>query len=216
MTTPADLRARVVADYTAVQPLPSPPVRAVWVAPFALLALFAAPAYFNVRADAPQLGWLATWGVSMLQVGLGFVLIVAALRESIPGRGWTGPQLLLWIASPVAAVVAVTFASASLSAIPLGRHAWWQVSVVCLTGSAAMALPIVAMANVLAAGAYPTRPGVAGTLLGLGAGVMADAGWRIFCHFGEPSHVLSAHLGGVAIATAAGAALALTLRRPFR
>lgn len=48
---------------------------------------------------------------------------------------------------------------------------------------------------VLAARAYPTRPVVAGALLGLGAGLMANAGWRLFCHFSEPAHVLSAHVG---------------------
>jgi hypothetical protein len=213
--TPTELRATIAADYAAVRPLPSPLARAMWVAPLALLALVAAPAYFTVRADAGQLGWLATWGASLAQVIVGFALVAAALRESIPGRAWTLPQLLVWMTSPLLVVIAITFASASLSAMPL-RNAWWQVSLVCLTGSAAMALPIVALANVMAARAYPTRPVVTGTLLGLGAGVMADAGWRIFCHFGEPSHVLSAHLGGVAIAAAGGAVLALTLRKPSR
>jgi len=48
---------------------------------------------------------------------------------------------------------------------------------------------------VLAARAYPTRPVVAGALLGVGAGLMANAGWRLFRHFSEPAHVLSAHVG---------------------
>jgi hypothetical protein len=93
---------------------------------------------------------------------------------------------------------------------------WWGVGLLCLSGSAATALPIVALANVLAARAYPTRPLLIGVLSGLGAGLMADAGWRIFCHFSEPAHVLAAHLGGVVVSALAGAALAVTLRRPFR
>lgn len=213
--TPADLRARVAADYMVVRPLPSPAVRSLAVTPLAMLALLAAPITFEVRADAATLGWLLTWGASLVQVALGFMLIAAALRETIPGRGWTGSQLTLWLVAPLLLVVAVTFAAATASALPLGRG-WGIVSLVCLGGSAAMAMPIVALAGVLATRAYPTRPAVAGLLLGLGAGLMADAGWRIFCHYGEPSHVLSAHLGGVALAAVAGAALALTLRRPFR
>ena len=212
---PAELRARVAADYTVVRPLPPPAVRALAVTPFALLALLAAPTYFNVRADASALGWLFTWGASFVQVAAGFMLVAAALRESVPGRSWTPAQLALWIIAPLLLVLAVTFASASLSALPLGQG-WWMVGLVCLGGSAAMALPIVALAGVLAMRAYPTRPAIAGLLAGLGAGLMADAGWRIFCHYGEPAHVLSAHLGGVMIAAAAGAALALTLRKPFR
>jgi len=210
-----ELRARVAADYTVVRPLPSPAVRALAVTPFAILALLAAPTYFNVRADATALGWFFTWGASLVQVAAGFALITAALRESVPGRSWTPAQLAMWIIAPLLLVIAVTFASASVSALPLGQG-WWIVGLVCLGGSAAMALPIVALANVLAMRAYPTRPVIAGLLAGLGAGLMADAGWRIFCHYGEPAHVLSAHLGGVIIAAAAGAALPLTLKKPFR
>ena len=213
--TPAELRARIAADYTAVRPLPSPLARALWVTPFALLALLAAPAYFTVRVDAPQLGWLATWGMSLLQLAAGFAVIAAALRDAIPGRAWPTPQLALWIAGPLLLVIAVSFTSASLSALPLGGG-WWIVGAMCLAGSAAMAMPIVALANVLAARAYPTRPAIAGLLLGLGAGLMADAGWRIFCHYGEPAHVLSAHLGGVVASALAGSAVAVTLRTPFR
>ena len=213
--TPNELRARLAADYTAVRPLPSPPARALWVTPFALLALLAAPAYFNVRADAPQLGWFATWGLSLLQLAGGFAVIAAALRDAIPGRAWSTPQLMLWIAGPPALMIAVSIATASWSALPVGEG-WWIVGAMCLGGSAAMALPIVALANVLAARAYPTRPAVAGLLLGLGAGLMADAGWRIFCHYGEATHVLSAHLGGVLASGVAGAAVAVTLRKPFR
>lgn len=213
--THAELRARVAADYTVVRPLPPPAVRSLAVTPFAILALLAAPTYFDVRADAAVLGWLLTWGASLVEVAVGFALIAAALRESVPGRSWTAAQLTLWLVAPLLLVVAVTFAAASVSVLPLGRG-WGSVGLVCLGGSAAMALPIVALAGVLAIRAYPTRPAIAGLLLGFGAGLMADAGWRIFCHYGEPTHVLSAHLGGVVFAAVAGAALALTLKTPFR
>lgn len=212
---PAELRARVAVDYLPVRPLPSPFVRALSVAPFAIVALLAAPLFFNVRSDATQLGWTMTWGVSLTQVVFGFIVITAALRESIPGRAWSPSALIAWVIVPFMLLSAVTLASWQVSQISLQRG-WWVVGLVCVSGSAATALPIVALANVLAARAYPTRPAFAGLLVGVGAGLMADAGWRLFCHFSEPSHVLSAHLGGVALAALAGAALAVTLRRPFR
>ena len=215
MSLPIDLRARIEADYEAVRPLRSPLARAVSVAPFAVLALIAAPVFFNVRSDADRLGLTMLWGASLLQTALGFTVITAALRESIPGRAWSPAALAAWIVSALVLLVAVTLASWQASQIPLQRG-WWVVGLVCVSGSAATALPIVALANVLAARAYPTRPAIAGLLLGIGAGLIADAGWRLFCHFTEPSHVLSAHLGGVALAALTGAALALTLRRPFR
>ena len=91
------------------------------------------------------------------------------------------------------------------------RSGWWLVAGMCFAGSAATALPVVALASVLASRAYPIRPAVAGALIGLGAGLMADAGWRIFCHFSEPAHVLSAHLAAVLMSTAIGVLAALRL-----
>ena len=215
MSVPTGLRARIASDYTAIAPLRPPAVRALWVTPFAVLALLAAPTYFNVRSDATQLGWILSWGASLLQVGLGFVVIAAALRESIPGRAWGAAALAGWIVVPVAVVIAVTMLSSQASLIPI-RRGFWFVGALCLGGSAATALPVVAIATVLAARAYPTRPAIMGALLGLGAGLMADAGWRMFCHFSEPAHVLSAHAGGVVVAAIAGSVLAITLRRPVR
>jgi hypothetical protein len=70
----------------------------------------------------------------------------------------------------------------------------------------------VALGSVLAARAYPTRPALAGALIGLGAGLIADAGWRIFCHFSEPAHVLSAHLAAVVISAVIGAVVSVRLK----
>jgi hypothetical protein len=77
-------------------------------------------------------------------------------------------------------------------------------------------MPAAALASVLVARAYPTRPAVTGLLSGLGAGLMGDAGWRLFCHFSDPTHVLSAHLAAVATAGLCGAALARLLHRQRR
>jgi len=207
---PVELRARIRADYSAVRPLPSPFARALWCVPFAALALLAAPTYFNVRSDAGQLGWFGSWGASLAQVALGVALIAAALRESVPGRSWRAGAIGLWIVTPIVLAIAVTLASWETSPVSVHR-AWWMVWVLCLSGSAATALPLVALASVLVARAYPTRPGIAGLLLGLGAGVIADAGWRMFCHFSEPAHVLSAHLGGIVAALLIGVGLARRL-----
>lgn len=207
---PIELRERLAADFSPVRPLPSPWLRVFWCAPFALLTFVAAPAYFNVRLDALELGWFRSWGASLIQVVAGFALLAAALRESIPGRSWSAVAMGLWVVTPLALALAVTFTSwEGSAALP---HRWWTVWAMCLGGSAATALPVVALAGVLVARAYPTRPGIAGLLLGVGAGVIADAGWRMFCHFSEPAHVLSAHLGGVAMSAIAGALLSIRLK----
>jgi hypothetical protein len=96
------------------------------------------------------------------------------------------------------------------------RGGWWLVGGLCFSGSAATALPVVALTSVLAARAYPTRPALAGAMLGLGAGLMADAGWRTFCHFSEPAHVLSAHLAAVVMSAAIGSLVSVRLGRRAR
>jgi hypothetical protein len=211
---PQALRARVAATYAPVRPLPPPSMRVLWILPFAILSLVAAQAAFQLRVDAPRLGWSGTWGASMLQVLVGLVVVGAALREAVPGRVWSTTAAALWFVLPVALMVGLTYASWDLSPVRI-RAGWLLVSGMCLFGSAASSLPVVSLGAVLAARAYPTRPRLTGAILGLGGGLMADAGWRLFCHFSQPSHVLAAHLGGVMVAAAAGSLLAERHSRPF-
>jgi hypothetical protein len=209
---PSDLRDQLAADFRPVRVLRSPLTRALGLIPIAMIALFAAPVAFNVRSDASQLGWTGVWGLSVLQSIMGLAVLAAALRESVPGRGWSRAAVALWLTIPMAVIVGVTLVSWNVSPVLL-RSAWWQIAGVCFAGSAATALPIVAMSAILASRAYPTRPAVAGLLLGLGAGLIADAGWRIFCHFSEPAHVLSAHLAAVMLSALVGSLTGVRLCR---
>ncbi len=212
---PDGLRNRLAADYQPVKPLAPPVARMLWLLPLAALAVVAAPMVFSVRADAARLGWFGLWGASALQVLIGLAVIAAALREAVPGRGWKATAAGLWIALPLAVVIVVTLNSWAASPVLLRRN-WWLIGLACFGSSAASGLPVVALASVLAARAYPTRPALAGGLLGLGAGLMADAGWRLFCHFSEPAHVLSAHVGAVLVSMAVGAWLSSAICRAQR
>ncbi len=210
MTMPEALRARVAADCRPVRPLPPPHVRVLAVVPFAALVLVAAPLWFSAREDSALLGWTGAWGISLVQAGLAFALMTAALREAVPGRAWAASEIAGWLAMPVVLVAAVTWTTWQASAVMVAGP-WWVIAAMCVGGSLASALPLVAVSSVLSARAFPTRPGVAGLLGGLAAGLMADAGWRLFCHFSEPAHVLAAHLGGVAAAGCLGAVVTRVL-----
>ena len=142
----------------------------------------------------------------------GVALVAAALRESVPGRNWSSAALALIAAAAVALVIAVSVASWHASPVTLGR-AWLTVGAICFVASALSALPVTIVAALLALSALPTRPAVTGLLAGLGGGLMADAGWRLFCHFSDPPHVLASHLGGVVAAALIGAALTPMLAR---
>src|ERR1051325_7210793 len=141
---PADLRARLETDYQPVRVLRSPLVRASWVIPMALVALFAAPIAFNVRPDAVNLGWIGVWGLSLIQSVLGLAVVAAALRESVPGRGWSRGEIALWLAIPIALVIGITRFSWNASPVVL-RNEWWLIGGLCFAGSAATALPVVAL-----------------------------------------------------------------------
>ena len=202
---PEELRRTVAADLLPVRPLAPPWKRALTLAPFAAALLVAAPLIFEFR-DLDALGWLLSWGASLLQAAFGVALVAAALRESIPGRNWSRRALLFIVGSALILVTAVTIASWHASPVTLGR-AWLTVGAICFVASALSALPVTIVAALLALSALPTRPAVTGLLAGLGGGLMADAGWRLFCHFSDPPHVLASHLGGVVCAALVGAAL---------
>ena len=208
---PPALRAAIARDLAPVRPLPSPVVRATAMIPAAIVLLVAAPLVFSFR-DLNALGLAWSWGASVVQVMAGLALTVAALRESVPGRAWSPPALWLMAASAAAIVAPTTLASWQLSPHAI-RGSTLIVGAICLASSAITALPATLLAVILANRAYPTRPVVTGWLAGLGGGLMADAGWRLFCHFSEPTHVFAAHLGGVVVAGAIGALAARRLAR---
>jgi hypothetical protein len=208
---PPALRAAIARDLAPVRPLASPVARVAAMIPVAIVLLLAAPLVFSFR-DLDALGLVWSWGASVLQVMAGLALTVAALRESVPGRTWSSLALWLMAAAAVGIVVGTTLASWQLSPVAI-RGAALIVGAMCMASSAITALPATLLAVVLAMRAYPMRPVVTGWLAGLGGGLMADAGWRLFCHFSEPAHVLAAHLGGVVAAGAIGALAARRLAR---
>jgi len=77
--------------------------------------------------------------------------------------------------------------------------------IVCFRASALGAVPVLIASAVLVARAFPLRPAIAGALYGLGCGLIADAGLRLFCGFSQPQHILLAHGGAMAASVAVGA-----------
>jgi hypothetical protein len=177
--------------------------RALLLVPIGLLLIAAQPLYYGLRGDAPALGWLRLWGLSIAQSGLGVVLIAAALRDAVPGRRVPRVPALLMLG--ILASLGITFVTWTRSGtlVPPGRIGlFWTI---CFTRPILIGLPVALVGLALAWRAYPTRPALVGALVGLGAGLMTDAGWRTFCHVSDPTHVLSAHLAAVVALSALGA-----------
>jgi hypothetical protein len=204
---PPALREAIARDLTPVAPLPPPRRRIVVVIPIALALLGAATIVFGLRRDAPRLGVTLTWIASALQMSLGLLVTAAALREAVPGtalpRRIVG-ALAATAAIAIAGITALTWMASPTRIAPGFVGYVWRV---CVAGTIVSALPVMAVAGWLVARAFPLRPRLAGALYGAGAGLIADAGWRLFCHFSDPVHVLGAHTLGVLAAAAMGTAM---------
>lgn len=208
MSKADETRAAITRDLRPVRPLWSPARRALLIAPLALATLVAIPSFYFFRSDLAALGFFRAWGLSLLESFIGLVVVSLALVESIPGRTLSSRALaatfLVGLATPLV-LVAINAESFSIGGPP---GSGWSDGVACFRTSALGAVPALLVAAVLVARAFPLRPGIAGALYGLGCGVIADAGLRLFCDFTVPSHVLGAHGGAVAAALACGCLLA--------
>jgi hypothetical protein len=210
---PVALEAAIRPDLRRVRRLPSPLVRTAWLAPLAVLTLVAASWLFSFRGDAGVLGWTLTWATSAAQVVVALALIALALRDAVPGRSVTTPLVLLVAAVALGFSAAITLRTWSVSpTIIRGLSPVW-VGEICFVGTVVSALPLLVGAAVLAGRAFAVRPWSSGALYGLGAGIGADAGWRLFCHFSDPAHVFPTHTGAVIATMALGVMVAVLSQR---
>ena len=211
--TPDDLRDRIKHDLRPTRPLWSPLVRTLVLIPIAAAIVLAVPGLHFFRSDMAAIGFLKAWGFSFGQALAGLVIIAAALRESIPGRGLSRGA----IAGIIAAGLAIPFVLLAVTASafdvgPAPGHALDE-GIGCFRVSAISAIPALIAAAWLAARALPLRPAVAGALYGLGCGVIADAGLRLYCEYTVPEHVLFGHGGAILGAMAIGAIVSKVIPR---
>ncbi len=210
---PPDLLAAVGRGLRPVKPLASPARRVLALLPLGLVLLVAIPAFWGLRANFSSLSFAAAWGLSGLQALAGLLIVGLALREAVPGRELSAAAVAVTIGAAAALFVGLTLVTERVlpAAVPpgiWGRYAWE-----CFWMAALSSVPGLAAAAWLAARALPTRPAVAGAIYGLGAGLMADAGVRLFCWVSAPAHVLIAHGGAILLLMAAGAGAATVAER---
>jgi hypothetical protein len=205
MTSPQDLRSIVAQDLQPQRPLRSPSRRALALAPIAAATVLGVPMLLFFRSDFARLSFARGWGLSALEAIGGVLVVSAALREAIPGRGYSRTTLAwLFIAGLALPFVVLAVTAQGDFTIGTGPGAGWFDGAYCFRASAFAAVPALAVAAILVARAFAVRPGVAGALYGLGSGVIADAGLRLFCEFSVPSHFVAAHEGAVVAALCLG------------
>lgn len=201
---PAELLRAVEGDLRPVRPLPPPWRRALAFAPLALAALALMTASWRWRFNAPSLGPLWAWGVSIAQAAAGFAVMGVALREAVPGRNLSRRVLAATFATAAAVVLAVTLATSHTLPTVMPPGVWLRYAWECWGMSMISGLPVFAIAAWLVARTHPTRPALAGALCGLGVGVLADSALRLFCWVSTPAHVFLSHGGAVVTLVVAG------------
>lgn len=212
-TVPAALEIAIKADLHPVRRLTSPGRRALWIVPIAAVTLLAAPGVLSLRVDAGALGWALTWGASVTQVVAAVVLIGLAFRHALPGRSLPGAWLVLAWGLVLGFAVATTLRTWAVSPTTIRQASPIVIGEICFTGTMALALPLLIAGAALVSRGLNVRPWSSGALYGLGAGLGADAGWRLFCHFSDPAHVLPTHTGAVLATALLGMATVRRFRR---
>jgi hypothetical protein len=202
------LRERIARDLEPVTPLRPPLVRALALVPLAAAIVVAVPALHFFRSDMATIGAVRAWGFSFAQAFAGVAIVAAALRESIPGRSLSRRAVAWTIAvGLLIPALSLVLTASSFDVGPAPGHGWRE-GAGCFRASAGAAIPALIVAAMLAARAFPLRPGVAGALYGLGCGLIADAGLRLYCEYSMPQHVVFAHGGAILGAVVAGMVIA--------
>ncbi len=204
----AELQARLAADLRPVRPF----VPGRWMAFF--LALFAPFAglmlwrVFGWRPDQGDLGGFGVWGLSALELAAALVLLPRVLREAVPGRSSSPTLLALAAAAAMAIHAAVILATFARSQVHPAAGSEWTTGRFCFAVEVALAVPCVLFALWLGRRGLTARPLRLGLLGGLGAGLAADALWRLVCPYSAPAHAFGSHSLGIAAAAGLGLILA--------
>ena len=210
---PPALRDFVKRDLRPTRPLMSPFVRALVLTPLAFAIVLGVPQMHFFRSDMAAIGFLKAWGFSFGQALAGLVIVAAALRESIPGRSLSRAAIAGTIAAGLAVPSALFVLTASTFDTGPAPGAALQEGAVCFRVSALSAVPALIGAAFLVWRALAMRPAVAGALYGLGCGLVADAGLRLYCEYTVPQHVLVAHGGAILGAMLLGGCVAVIIAR---
>jgi len=195
---PDRLRSAIVDDMTPVKPLPSPLKRLMVVAPI-IAGVLIMPMIYNDLRSTGDFGILLSWVPVAVQVLLAFGLLVLALREGVPGWRVSPGLIFGMVLSAYSLQILVNlmmFMRTPTEAGALGGLEMWGS---CFRVESLIGIPILVLVAWLVSRALPCRPLLAGFLAGTGAGIAAEASWRMICPNSAPGHVLLGHTGGILV-----------------
>jgi len=207
---PAALYDAVERDLKPVRALVSPERRALALLPVGIFLLVGLPEFWSWKTHVVLAPW-SSWGISVVEMLLSLGIVAAGFREAVPGRELSSRALTALMCISCVTFILVNATTRSPVGIP---HAlWFQWFGECVRTAVTFSIPALIAPAWLVSRALPNRPPVTGALCGLGVGLMADAGLRLFCWDGDYAHVLIAHGGAILILVALGALGATVIER---
>jgi len=207
---PAALYNAIKRDIKPVRSLVSPELRALALLPVGILLLVGLPEFWSYKAHVALAPW-PSWGTSVIEMLLSLVILAAGFREAVPGRELSTRALMTLISISFVTFILVNATRQSPVGIPPGLWLHWFRE--CIGTAVTFSIPALIAPAWLISRALPNRPALTGALCGLGVGVMADAGLRLFCWDGDYMHVLVAHGGAILLLVALGAVCATVIER---
>jgi hypothetical protein len=210
----AELRAAVAKDLRPVRPLWPPSRRALALLPLAIAIVVGIPVAHFFRTDLETLGFFRAWGLSMLESLAGLTIVALGLRESVPGRGLRIRALLL--AAVIGLALPLVIYRVTTDTFTVGPKSWseWRFGMACFRTSVLAAVPVLLASAFLTKRAFPMRPIAAGILWGLGCGLIADAGLRLYCEFTTVPHMVLEHFGAVVVSMLLGVVMTSVVAPP--
>jgi hypothetical protein len=216
---PEALMRAIAQDLRPVRPSPQPLRLALRMVPLALLVSSLILLAIGPRHDLGMLGPLLTWGASALQFALAIAFVWIAAHESTPDARL--PRQVVYSAAVAAFLIVVfvtllTFLTCHPMEPLLRVPSWiteklrvspWIMGFACGIGSTLAGGILVLLFSWVFRNSLASRPTVAGSLYGAGAGLAINAGWRIACPISTPWHALGAHRAPIIATVILGAVI---------
>ncbi len=191
------LRARLGGELRPVRPFLPGRWMVLFLALFVSVCLIYLGLRFGWRVDSDTLGVPWVWGLSALELAAAAVLLLHVLREAVPGRG--SNLAILGFGAAGAAILHAAVAMATWTRSPMAPAPGeeWRAGAYCFSYEVALGIPCVLFAVWLGRRGLTARPRRLGVLGGVGAGLAADALWRLVCPYSSPGHAFGSHSLGI-------------------
>ena len=186
-----DVRGEILDDIRPVRTLSSPWRRALVLLPWLVVCLLLMSAM--MRPDYGEVSKLLLWGGSVFFWASAYLLLVACMREAIPGSTISWKYLGAGVAAVLVGQVLLAAALHERTPYLSPEQEIWRTIVACTGAISLLGAPLLTAGCVLAARGYPVRPAFAGVLLAVVAVVAAESVWRLHCPYTSPEHLISTH-----------------------